>query len=197
MKNRIIVFVALLATMLFSSCYSNLSLRVKNYFQGMPAKKVNKIVAKAHRETDTVYVYSISYVKLSKRMQTGRSGTWYSVWYTKADTMHSFDVYPYRIEKQDPITIKNIPLNDSIERYLVGFPSGEEYRCFWQTLDGEGIDVYVIGRDRPLAGSIDTECLFSRTYPMGSFPYQLQYHLSRMQEWRYADFEKLYPENRE
>lgn len=128
--------------------------------------KTNRAIRKALQESDTLYLYGVTF------------NEWEVLWYLNRDSIHSCIIYPNRIKWQNPVKANNIVVDSvSINKtFLTVFY--KDILCFEDELDGEY--VYLITDKDVLFTSVNLHCLFSHEYPIGSFAYKLQYDLSRV-----------------
>ena len=131
------------------------------------------------KRADTVYCYSCGY------------NNFYLIWYHKNDYLYSYYVRPYKTVKYKPQKVRNITIDKKeIDKY-----SYENERtdtpCFILFLDGEIIDVYFKNKEI-ITIHVDSDCLFTTKFAPNSFPYKLQYDISRIWKINDFDFEKMY-----
>ena len=161
-------------------------------------KRAHRIIKRCQKQTDTVYVLSACRTKPN----LGWWWTEYIVWYHKNGYIHGFWIsrrLPTRIKRLNSVESLNISLDgDEIEKYF-GDPIFKELDvpCFECLLDaGETIEVYMIDKE-PLFSYLDARCQFNTKFKPNSFPYKLQYDLSKL-GWGFIpkdfDFEKMYSE---
>ncbi len=184
MKKKIVILLLILSPQLFFSCYQYEEFTYKLSLRDL-YKRMDKLIDKSHESVDTVYVYTF-----------GGTGYIYTIWYYKDDFLHSFRVKPYKSKVLKPVEAKNI-IFDSYsynECLTYSFYKEKSFKCFEPLLGGGRIYVYIKGEDRSHSTSIDTDCLFQTKYPKNSFPYKLQYDLSKIKSsFSNFDFEKMYP----
>lgn len=128
--------------------------------------KLNRAIRKALQESDTIYVYGITF------------NSWELLWYHKGAVIHSCLIYPNRVKWQNPIEAKNINVDSvSINKTFVS-SFYTDVPCFEDDLDGEF--VYIIFDKEVLFSSINLECLFTHDFPSESIAYKLKYDLSKL-----------------
>jgi hypothetical protein len=172
MKNKIIIITFIFISTLFLGCSYQLCLQ----------KRTERLIDKSHKETDTVYLYSVAF------------NNYNLVWYHKDNFIHSFKVKPHNTEQYKPIEAKNIALNnDTINKYFDNFLF-KNIQCFESVLDGAWIKLYIKNKE-PLFSNIDAECLFNTKFKSNSFPYKLQYDFFKLGKSPIDfNFEKMYVE---
>ena len=141
--------------------------------------KKDKLIVKLYKDSDTIYLYTIPLNDFNL------------VWYHKNGLIYSFEVHPYKTKKLKPVCVENIVVNsDSIGRFF-GNPLYKDIDCFDNMLDGSYIVLFVKNHG-VMSSGVDMECLFKNRYPSHSFPYKLQYDISRIWKINDFDFEKMY-----
>lgn len=170
MKKTLIKTLCLFIALFCFSCSPQLCLQ----------KKTNRLIEKSYINSDTICQYSVAFNDFNL------------IWYYKDDFIHGFLVTPYKIKKYKPIEAKNIIINDdSLGKYFDN-SLDKDIQCFWNTLDGEGIKLYVKG-EKILRTNIDTGCLFNNKFKLNSFPYKLQYDFFKLGRCpKDFNFEKMY-----
>lgn len=188
MKNKIIIILMALSSLLFFGCYQSKQF-IDNTSRRSLSKRTDKLIKKSHEIVDTVYLYSY-----------GGTSYIYSIWYHKEGYIHSFWLRPYKTKVFKPVEAKNIIFdsNSFNECFSYSFEKEKSFECFPSLLGGGRIVAYIKGENRSRSTSIDEKCLFSHKYPENSFPYKLQYDLSIIFKPLYKDFnydfEKMYSE---
>ncbi|WP_455773674.1 hypothetical protein [Porphyromonas asaccharolytica] len=100
-------------------------------------------------------------------------------------------IKPYHAKKYRSIPAESFILySDSVDYFDRSLDKDVE--CFRHMLDGESIKLH-LKEGVILDSSIDTQCLFNKTFIRGSFPYQLQYDLFKLgRAPKGYDFEEMY-----
>ena len=190
-KKAYIIIITIISAVIYG-CSAGLEGSIYNVESWIVEKRINLAVKKGHRQTDTVYVYYIYRVK--KRW--GRFYEGNVMWFHKQGHIHSFLISTEGTKRLKTVEAKDISIDKGeIEKYFDD-SIFKDIPCFEWVLDGEGVDVYVKGQERLYSG-LDTRCLFKTRYKPNSFPYKLQYDLSKL-GWGFIpkdfDFEKMYSE---
>lgn len=170
MKSRYIclAFVLLMPLLCFS-CSPQLYLQ----------KRTNRLVDKLLMENDSIYVYSIAFPNYNL------------IWFHNGNSIQAYRIKPYHAPKYKSIPAENvIRYADSVDYFDRSLD--KDVACFRHMLDGESIELYL--KDGViLDSSVDTQCLFSKKFMRGSFPYQLQYDLFKLgRAPKGYNFEKVY-----
>ena len=187
MKNKIIIILLALSSLLFFSCYQSKQF-IDNTSRRSLSKRTDKLIKKSHDSVDTVYLYF-----------WGGTSDLYLIWYHKEGYIHSYWVRPYKTKVLKPIEAKNIIFdsNSLMKCFEFSFEKAKDDKCFRERLDGGYIEIYIKG-EKKLFSSIDTDCLSRTKYPKNCFQYKLQYDLSIVLNPLYRDFnydfEKMYSE---
>lgn len=157
MKSRYIclAFVLLMPLLCFS-CSPQLYLQ----------KRTNRLVDKLLMENDSIYVYSTAFPNYNL------------IWFHNGNSIQAYRIKPYHAPKYKSIPAENvIRYADSVDYFDRSLD--KDVACFRHMLDGESIELYL--KDGViLDSSVDTQCLFSKKFMRGSFPYQLQYDLFKL-----------------
>ena len=128
--------------------------------------RTNHAIRKAKTQSDTIYVYGVTF-----------NNRW-ALWYHKDNLIHSCIIYPNRIKWQKPIEAENFSVDTASINKCFEISFYKDVQCFENTLDGEFVYMIVdsVARD----SSVDSECLFTHDYLIGSFQHKLQYDLSKV-----------------
>ena len=159
----------LLTALLCLSCSPQLCLQ----------KRTSRLVDQLLLSNDSVYVYSVAF------------NNYNLLWFHHGNSIQAYMVKPYHAKKYPSIPAEKFTLHsdgvDYFDRSL-----DKDVECFWHMLDGESIELYIKG-GVVLDSSVDTQCLFSKKFMRGSFPYQLQYDLFQLgRAPKGYNFEKVY-----
>lgn len=142
--------------------------------------KTNNLVYKLQLKSDTIYSFSSNDLTF--------------LWYYKDDDLYSILIRPFKTKKYRAVKSKNIPLNkDDINVYFE-ISLTKDIPCFYESFDGESIKIY-IKNQKALYSGIDIECLFNKKYERNSFPYKLQFELSKIIRPKDYYFEDMYKLN--
>lgn len=170
MKSRYIsIVVVLLMALACFSCNPQLYLQ----------KRTSRLVDQLLLSNDSIYVYSIAF------------NNYNLLWFHHGNSIQAYMIKPYHAKKYPLIPAENFTLHsDSVDYFDRSLDKDVE--CFRHMLDGESIELYLKG-GVILHSSVDTQCLFSKKYMRGSFPYQLQYDLFQLRRApKGYNFEEVY-----
>ncbi len=174
-NNKIILHLCLLSMICLGCSVSNqtTSKNIKFYkYKGLGyagqclQRNTNRAIRKAMLESDTLYAYGVTF------------NNWIILWYHSNKHIHSCVIYPHKIRWQEPVQADNLRVDSVSFNLYTGPVFYRDLPCFVDCMDGEFIDLIVNGHKRNC--SIQTECLFSHEFPIGSFPYKMQYDLSKI-----------------
>lgn len=174
-KNRFLLSLSL-ATILFCACSTSskvqdttkqpFNYRSVCFQERCLQNRANHAIRKAKTQSDTIYVYGLTF------------NNWWALWYHKDNLIHSCIIYPNRIRWQKPIEAENFSVDTASVNKCFEISLYKDVQCFENTLDGEFVCMIVdsVARD----SSVDSECLFSHDFLIGSLQYKLQYDLSKV-----------------
>lgn len=155
-SSYISVVLVLLTSLLCLSCSPQLCLQ----------KRTSRLVDKLLLSNDSIYVYSVAF------------NNYNLLWFHHVNSIQAYMIKPYHAKKYPSIPAEKFTLHsdgvDYFDRSL-----DKDVECFLHMLDGEGIKLY-LKEGVVLHSSVDTQCLFSKKFMRGSFPYQLQYDLFKL-----------------
>ena len=118
------------------------------------------------KESDTLFVYFVAF------------NNWEMLWFHKDSLIYSCVIYPTKIQWRKPIEADNFSVDSASIRKYFEKTFYRDIECFEDALDGESVFMIINGKKSGC--SVNTECLFSKEFPVGSFPRKLQYDLSKV-----------------
>lgn len=176
MNNKILFFSVIFICLSLCSCNTTLLYKSNQYVLQCKARNMINIFLK---RADTVYCYSCGF------------NNFYLIWYHKDDCLYSYYVRPCKTVKYKSQKVRNITIDkQEIDKYSCENERIDTH-CFILSLDGEIIDIYFNNKE-VITIPIDSDCLFTTKFAYNSFPYKLQYDISRIWKTKKLDFEKLY-----
>lgn len=128
--------------------------------------KTNRAIRKAMMKSDTIYIYGVAF------------NNWKVLWYHREKYINSCMIFPNKIRWQKPIEADNFSVDSASIRKYFEITFYRDIECFEDALDGESVFMIINGKKSGC--SVNTECLFSNEFPVGSFPRKLQYDLSKV-----------------
>lgn len=174
-KTKMILMLVLFSTMCCNcSTSSHLPKKVRkvfdyknlNFTDRCMQHNTNRAIRKSIKRSDTLYLYSVAF---SNRE---------ILWFHSDNYIYSCVIYPHKIHWRKPVEANNYSVDSISFHHYTETIFHRVLPCFEDALDGEA--VYVIVRGEKRSCSVNTACLFSQDFPVGSFPFKLQYDLSKV-----------------
>lgn len=176
-KLKLLFFSVAFVCLLLCSCNTTLLYKSSLYvLQCRTKNMINMFLKRA----DTVYCYSSGF------------DDYYLIWYHKDNYLYSYYVRPYKTVKYKPQKVRNITVGKQ-EIYKYSYENDRtDTPCFFiLPLDCKTIVVYFKNKEI-ITIPVDSYCLFTTKFAYDSFPYKLQYDISRIWKINDFDFEKMY-----
>ena len=176
-KLKLLFFSVAFVCLLLCSCNTTLLYKSSLYvLQCRTKNMINMFLKRA----DTVYCYSSGF------------DDYYLIWYHKDNYLYSYYVRPYKTVKYKPQKVRNITIDKKeIDKYSYENERTDTPCFFILPLHYKTIDVYFKNKEI-ITITVDSYCLFTTKFAPNSFPYKLQYDISRIWIINDFDFEKMY-----